>query len=115
MKTHNEPHQEQLPNSECYLIHQRSRQLTATLKPKPFFLPQSLKKENSNATEPQTTLARRNMNLVRAIGRGIASPTAVPRRPPSPGERTPGGQVGRSRSPPNKVHRRDTTPHAHAG
>eukprot|EP00976_Prorocentrum_cordatum_P061155 1176191-Prorocentrum_minimum.AAC.1 len=31
-------------------------------------------------------------------------------RPPSPNERTPGGNAGRSRGPPSKVHRIDTIP-----
>eukprot|EP00976_Prorocentrum_cordatum_P005723 114103-Prorocentrum_minimum.AAC.1 len=45
------------------------------------------------------------MNMIRALGRGIASPTAVPRRPPSPSDRTTGRDATRSRSPPNRAHR----------
>ena len=46
--------------------------------------------------------------VIRAIGRGIASPTAVPRRPPSPSDRATGRGTARSRSPPKKASQQPT-------
>eukprot|EP00959_Pyramimonas_sp_CCMP1952_P292121 6109528-Pyramimonas_sp.AAC.1 len=73
-------------NGGQYVTRNRTRGVLAISHPKPaFFLPQPVSDRNPNASKPKAVLARRNMQrIVSAIGRGIASPSANPRRPPSP-------------------------------
>ena len=108
-KTFNNLCSKQPPNEKCYFIRHQPYHLFAISKLKPFFRTRVLRTKITNTTDPWVMLDYRNMNMViRAIGRGIASPNAVPRRPPSPSDRATGRNTARSRSPPKKASQQPT-------